>query len=126
MAWRLAAHSAPIGIFRARAARRGVFVEINPAGRALLPHLPAAEGAQPALADLFSDPAEYEQIFQTLLTDGEVHESHPPRRDQRRQPPVSSPSRRAWCAMSATTRLTLMGCWRMSPQPASRRRGVKR
>ena len=66
------AQSAPIGIFRARAVRRGVFLEINPAGRSLLPHLPAAEGAQPALADLFPDPAEYEQVFRTLLTDGEV------------------------------------------------------
>ena len=67
-------HAAPIGIFRARAARRGVFVEINPAGRALLPRLLAAEGAQPALADLFADPAEYDQIFHTLLADGEVHD----------------------------------------------------
>jgi PAS domain S-box-containing protein len=70
----LAAHAAPIGIFRARAVRRGVLLEINPAGRALFPHLPVAEGAQPALADLFSDPAEYEQVFQALLTDGEVHD----------------------------------------------------
>ena len=54
--------------------RRGAAssLEINPAGRALLPHLPAAEGAQPALADFFSDPAEFEQLFQTLLTDGEI------------------------------------------------------
>ncbi len=70
----VAAQSAPIGIFRARAARRGVFTELNPAGRALLPHLPAAEGAQPALADLFADSAEYEQLFQALLTDGEVRD----------------------------------------------------
>ena len=66
--------AAPIGIFRARAARRGVFIEINPAGRALLPPQPATEGAQPALADLFSDPTEYEQVFQTLLSDGEVRD----------------------------------------------------
>ncbi len=70
----VAAQSAPIGIFRARAARRGVFLEINPAGRALLPRLPDAEGVQPALADLFSDLAEYEQFFQSLQTDGEVRE----------------------------------------------------
>jgi PAS domain S-box-containing protein len=68
----LAALSLPVGIFRARAARRGVFLEINPIGRSLIPHLPAAEASQPALADFFSDPSEYEQIFQTLLTVGEL------------------------------------------------------
>jgi len=68
----IAAHSVPIGIFRARAARRGVFLEINPIGRSLLPHLSVAEAAQPALADFFSDPAEYEQVFQNLLKDGEL------------------------------------------------------
>ena len=66
------AHSAPIGIFRARAARRGVFVEINPAGRALLTHLSLAEPSQPALADFFTDLAEYEQFFQSLHTEGEI------------------------------------------------------
>jgi PAS domain S-box-containing protein len=65
-----AAHAAPIGLFRARAARRGVFVDLNPAGRLLLPHIP--EGTQPALADLFSDPAEYDHVFQTLLTAGQI------------------------------------------------------
>jgi PAS domain S-box-containing protein len=68
----LAAQSAPVGVFRARAARRGVFLEINPIGRSLLPHLSVAEASQPALADFFSDPIEYEQVFQTLLTDGEI------------------------------------------------------
>ena len=67
-----AAQSAPVGIFRAQAARRGVFLEINPIGLSLLPHLSVAETSQPALADFFSDPTEYEQIFQTLLTDGEI------------------------------------------------------
>jgi PAS domain S-box-containing protein len=68
----LAALSMPVGIFRARAARRGVFLEINPIARSLLPHLPVAEVSQPALADFFSDPSEYEQVFQTLLTAGEL------------------------------------------------------
>ena len=68
----LAAQSAPIGIFRAQAARRGVFLELNPIGRSLLSHLSLADVAQPALADFFSDSTEYEQVFQTLLTDGEV------------------------------------------------------
>lgn len=69
----LAVQTAPVGVFRARAARRAVFVEINPAGRALLPHPPSAEGAQPALADLFSDPVEFEQALQTLLAGGELN-----------------------------------------------------
>ena len=61
-----AAHGAPLGIFRARAARRGVILEMNAAGRALLHNLLPAETAQPALADLFSDPAEYETLLQRL------------------------------------------------------------
>lgn len=68
----LAAQSVPVGIFRARAARRGAFLEINSAGRSLLPHLSTEDVAQPALADFFTDPAEYEQVFQTLLADGEL------------------------------------------------------
>ncbi|MCC7208809.1 MAG: cache domain-containing protein [Anaerolineae bacterium] len=64
--------AAPIGVFRARAARRGVFVDINPVGRSLLPLTSTTEGAQPALADLFSDPADYDHVFQTLLNDGQI------------------------------------------------------
>lgn len=67
-----ASQSAPIGIFRARAARRGVFLEINPIGQSLLPHFYTEEVSQPALADFFSEPSEYEQVFQALLTDGEI------------------------------------------------------
>ena len=67
-----AAQSAPVGIFRAQAARRGVFIEINPTGRALLSHLAVAEPSQPALADFFSDLAEYEQFFQSLHTSREI------------------------------------------------------
>lgn len=69
-----AAHAAPIGLFRARAARRGVFVDINPVGRSLLPLASTVEGAQSALADLFSDPAEYDHFFQTLLNDGQIYQ----------------------------------------------------
>ncbi|MCX6077922.1 MAG: DUF294 nucleotidyltransferase-like domain-containing protein [Chloroflexi bacterium] len=68
----LAAQSAPVGLFRARAMRRGAFLEINPAGRSLLPHPSTSDIAQPALADFFTDPAEYEQLFQSLLADGEL------------------------------------------------------
>jgi PAS domain S-box-containing protein len=67
-----AAGSAPIGIFRARAARRGIFLEINSAGRELLSHISLADTSQPALADFFPDSAEYERFFQTLLTDGKI------------------------------------------------------
>lgn len=70
-----AAQSAPVGIFRARAARRGIFLEINPTGRAFLQYLSVSEASQPALADFFSDPAEYEQVFQDLLADGKI-ENH--------------------------------------------------
>ncbi len=67
----LSAQTAPIGIFRARATRRGVFLEINQIGRSLLGALSVAEAAQPSLADLFSDPTEYDEMFQSLLTSGE-------------------------------------------------------
>jgi PAS domain S-box-containing protein len=62
---------APIGIFRARAARHGIFLEINSAGRELLP----VEASQPALADFFPDTAEYERVFEKLLADDKI-ENH--------------------------------------------------
>jgi PAS domain S-box-containing protein len=62
-----AALAAPIGIFRARAARRGVILEINNAGKSLLSLPEESDAFQPALADIFSDPAEYEQFFQELI-----------------------------------------------------------
>lgn len=67
-----AAQSVALGIFRARAARRGVLLEINPQGRTFLAWLSPADSSQPALADFFSDPAEYDQVFQILLAEGEV------------------------------------------------------
>jgi len=69
-----AAEAAPVGIFRARAARRGVFIRINPAGRALLPPPLDGEGSQPALADCFADPGDYERVFQGLLAEGELRD----------------------------------------------------
>ncbi len=59
-----------VGIFRARAARRGIMIEMNPAARSLIAHI---ETSQPALADLFSDPAEFEALFQNLQSGGEVN-----------------------------------------------------
>ncbi len=64
-----AAQAAPVGIFRARAARRATLIEMNPAARALLSPV---SNPQPALADLFSDPAEFDALFQSLQTGGEV------------------------------------------------------
>ncbi len=64
-----AAQTAPVGIFRARAARRGALLEMNPAARALVAHI---AGPQPALADLFSEPAEFEALFQTLQGGSEI------------------------------------------------------
>jgi PAS domain S-box-containing protein len=68
----LAAQTAPVGIFRALAARRAVFVELNSMAREFLAQGLPMEGAQLALADFFADPSEFEQVFQTLLSEGEI------------------------------------------------------
>jgi PAS domain S-box-containing protein len=62
----------PIGIFKARARRQAVFLETNQVVRTLLNDLAMAETTQPALADLFSDPAEYENFFRALQTEHEI------------------------------------------------------
>lgn len=64
-----AAHAAPVGIFRAKAARSAVLIEMNRAARSLVAHF---AGSQPTLADLFSNPAEFDVFFQELQTNGEV------------------------------------------------------
>lgn len=64
-----AARSIPIGIFRARAARRGTLLEMNPAAAAFFPH---DTETQPALADFFSDPAEFDSVLDTLQNQGEL------------------------------------------------------
>lgn len=61
-----AAQSIPLGIFRARAARRATLLEMNPAAREFFP------GPQPALADLFAEPAEFEAFLQTLRSQGAI------------------------------------------------------
>ncbi len=68
----LAAQSSPVGIFRARAYRRGVFLTLNQAGRAFLSPKENTKSTQPALADFFSDPIEYEQVFDKLLSREEI------------------------------------------------------
>jgi PAS domain S-box-containing protein len=67
---------APAAIFRALAARRGVFIDVSPAGRELLSQLGDAvmEGTQLSLADLFADPVEFERVLATLLADEEVRD----------------------------------------------------
>ena len=55
--------TAPIGIFRAKAIRRGTLLEFNPVARAFFP----SEG-QPALADLFTDATEYEILLHQIIT----------------------------------------------------------
>jgi PAS domain S-box-containing protein len=61
------AEAAPLAVFRARAARRAAFIHLNAAARALLP----AETT--ALADLFADPAEFDQFMRQLHEKGEAH-----------------------------------------------------
>ena len=64
-----AAQAAPIGIFRARAARRAVFIEMNQKVRSLLAHI---KHDQPALADLFQDADEFDEFYQNLLSNSVV------------------------------------------------------
>jgi PAS domain S-box-containing protein len=61
-----AAQALPVGIFRARAARRALLLEMNPAAHAFF------STPQPALADLFSDSSEFETLLQTLQGGGTV------------------------------------------------------
>jgi PAS domain S-box-containing protein len=68
----LAAHSAPIGIFRALASRRGVFININQIGSSFLSIEKDSETFQPALMDFFSDPADYDDVFNTLISTEEI------------------------------------------------------
>jgi PAS domain S-box-containing protein len=70
----LAVQSAPVGIFRARPARRGVFLELNLTARAFLAYLKLPENSQPALADLFFDVSEFEQLLGNLLAGGQVED----------------------------------------------------
>ncbi|RPH93823.1 MAG: CBS domain-containing protein, partial [Calditrichaeota bacterium] len=64
-----AAQAAPVGIFRARTARRGTFIEMNPTARAMIAHI---DTPQPALADLFSDQVEFETFVHTLRESGQI------------------------------------------------------
>jgi PAS domain S-box-containing protein len=69
-----ASETFPIGLFRARAVRRGVFLAINSYGRTLLAQVSMDETQQPALADLFSDPEEYQEFFHSLASSNNMLE----------------------------------------------------
>jgi PAS domain S-box-containing protein len=69
-----AAESVSIGLFQAKAVRRGAFVAMNPAARTLIQATVTSGQAQPALADLFTDPAAYEAFMEQLQTDGRIDE----------------------------------------------------
>jgi PAS domain S-box-containing protein len=56
-----------VGLFRAVAARRAVFMDLSPAGHELLSLVNPAEGQQLALADCFADAAEYGRVYRRLL-----------------------------------------------------------
>lgn len=66
-----AAFAVPVGIFRARAARRGTLLELNPAAQVFFGN---PSSPQPALADLFSDPSEFDAFFETLQQEGEIQD----------------------------------------------------
>lgn len=65
---------ASAGVFRAVAARRGVFVDLSPAARELLSLVSVEEGGQLALADCFASPEEYGRVYRRLLETGEVRD----------------------------------------------------
>lgn len=64
------AESASVGLFRARANRRGLIVEANPVADEMFRLDPQAGGALPSLSGLFPDGAEYDEFFAQLQRDG--------------------------------------------------------
>ncbi len=66
-----AAQSAAIGIFQAKAARRGVIVAMNGAARELLRNVCGTQDDQFALEDLFDDAGEAGDFFKTLGRTGD-------------------------------------------------------
>jgi PAS domain S-box-containing protein len=64
-----AALSIPVGVFRARAVRKGVLVEYNPTTHLIFN---AEDNEQLNLADLFSDPEEFDAFLEKILTQGAV------------------------------------------------------
>lgn len=69
-----AAQSAAIGLFQAKASRRGVFIELNEAAKTLVQSISPTSGEQPGVADLFADPMEYDEFLQLLRREGRVED----------------------------------------------------
>ncbi len=63
-----------VGIFRAVAARRAVFVDLSPAGRELLTPVGRDEDQQLSLADCFADAADFGRVYRRLIDHGEVRD----------------------------------------------------
>lgn len=61
-----AAAAAPVGLLRARATRRAPILEANAAARDMLRRFARASSDTPALADLFPDPADLDDILRLL------------------------------------------------------------
>jgi signal-transduction protein with cAMP-binding, CBS, and nucleotidyltransferase domain/predicted metal-dependent phosphoesterase TrpH len=68
------APAVPAGVFRALASRRAVFLDLNPAARSLLAQSGQLVAGQPALADLFPGPAEFEHFEASLRAAGAVRD----------------------------------------------------
>ncbi len=66
-----AAQHASVGIFRAHATGQGNFVEVNSLIEAFLPEIENDTVSPPALADLFSEPEQYEQFHKHLHLRGD-------------------------------------------------------
>ncbi len=64
-----AAQAAPVGIFRAKASRRAVFLELNHCAKEILAEITQE---QPALADLFQETDEFEEFLRVLHANGKV------------------------------------------------------
>jgi PAS domain S-box-containing protein len=64
-----AAQAAPVGIFRAKAVRRAVFLELNHSANEMLADITQE---QPALADLFQEAEEFEEFLRVLHANGKV------------------------------------------------------
>lgn len=64
------AEGVAVGLFRARANRRGLIIEANPAAGAMLLPDPRAGGTLPSLSALFPDAADYDEFFAQLQRDG--------------------------------------------------------
>ncbi len=68
------AQAAPVGLFRAKPTRRGVFIELNPVAEALIRELRSPDVPQPGLADLIRDATEYDAFMDMLHEEGGIED----------------------------------------------------